>query len=113
MKVIDVYEQYFEAECVWNTVPRHAAVVKLTATSDEGMISYKVSISFFPHNDPEDFGISYDAYSSKFLCNEKGRRSKKKDAFYLSFVNETADELAASSGGKIFWDKPLIPARYA
>lgn len=113
MKVIDVYEQYFEAECVWNTVPRHAAAVKLTATSDEGMISYEVSISFFPHNDAEDFGISYDACFSEVLCNEKGRRSKKKDSLYLSLVNETADVLANSAGGRIFWDKPLIPARYA
>ena len=65
MKVIDVYMQYFAADCVFNDVPRHAAVVKLTSTSDEGVITYEVSVSFFPFNDPEEFGISYDAFFSK------------------------------------------------
>ena len=54
MKVIDVYEQYFAAECTYSGVPRHAAVIKLTATSDAGTITYEVGVSFFPHNDPED-----------------------------------------------------------
>ena len=112
MKVIDVYMQYFSADCVFNEVPRHAAVVKLTATSDEGVITYEVSVSFFPFNDPEDFVISYDAFFSKVLSQEKGRRTKKKDELYLSMVKETADELAESAGGYIYWEKPLIPARY-
>ena len=112
MKVIDVYMQYFAADCVFNEVPRHAAVIKLTATSEEGMISYEVSVSFFPFNDPEDFAISYDAYFSKVLSQEKGRRTKKKDELYLSMVRETADELAETAGGSIDWEEPLIPARY-
>ena len=112
MKVIDVYMQYFAADCVFNEVPRHAAVVKLTATSDEGVITYEVSVSFFPFNDPEDFVISYDAFFSKVLSQEKGRRTKKKDELYLSMVRETADDLAESTGGSIDWEKPLIPARY-
>lgn len=113
MKEIDVYEQYFAAECVWNEVPRHAAAVKLTALSDEGILSYTVSISFFRYDDPEDFTISYDAYFSRELYREKGRRSKKKDLAFLERVRETADELAAEAGGSIDWDQPLIPARYA
>ena len=112
MKVIDVYMQYFSADCVFNEVPRHAAVVKLTATSDEGIITYEVSVSFFPFNDPEDFVISYDAFFSKVLSQKKGRRTKKKDELYLSMVKDTADELAESAGGYIDWEKPLIPARY-
>ena len=112
MKVIDVYEQYFEGHCVFNDVPRHAAAVKLTATSEEGMISYEVSVNFFPHNDPEDFAVSYDAFFSKVLSTEKGRRTKKKDEANLSLLHETADELARSAEGSIYWDLPLIPARY-
>ena len=112
MKVIDIYMQYFAADCVFNEIPRHAAVVKLTSTSDEGVIAYEVSVSFFPFNDPEDFVISYDAFFSKVLSQEKGRRTKKKDELFLSMVKETADELAQSVGGSIDWEKPLIPARY-
>ena len=76
------------------------------------MITYEVAVSFFPHTDPEDFSISYDAYFSKVLSQEKGRRTKKKDALYLPLVRESADELAGSAGGTIYWDKPLIEARY-
>ena len=112
MKVIDVYEQYFAGECVFNGVPRHAAAVKLTAISEAGMISYEVSVNFFPHNDPEDFAVSYDAYFSKVLSQEKGRRTKKRDEAYLSQVTDTANALAESADGSIDWDKPLIPARY-
>lgn len=112
MKVIDIYMQYFAADCVFNEIPRHAAVVKLTSTSDEGVITYEVSVSFFPFNDPEDFVISYDAFFSKILSQEKGRRTKKKDELYLSMVQETANELAQSADGSIDWEKPLIPARY-
>ncbi len=112
MKVIDVYEQYFEGCCVFNGVPRRAVAVKLTATSEDGMISYEVSVNFFPHTDPEDFAVSYDAFFSKVLSQEKGRRTRKKDDANLSLVHETADELAKSAGGSINWELPLIPARY-
>ena len=62
MKVIDVYKQYFNAECVYNGIERKGAVVTLTATSDSGTIKYEVGITFFPYRNPEDFAISYDAY---------------------------------------------------
>ena len=113
MKVIDVYKQYFNAECVYNGVERKGAVVTLTATSDSGMIKYEVGISFFPHRDDEDFAISYDAYASKEIYNAKGRRSKKKEAVYLEEFRKYADELAGEMGGIIFWDKPLRNACYA
>ena len=112
MKVIDVYKQYLSAECVFNEVERKAVVVTLTATSDSGNSMYEVGISFFPHRDEEDFGISYDAYASKVIFNEKGRRSKKRDAQMLEMVKETASALAEEMSGVIYWDKPLREAVY-
>lgn len=112
MKVIDVYKQYFNAECVYNGVERKGAVVTLTATSDSGMIKYEVGISFFPYRDAEDFAISYDAYASKEIYNAKGRRSKKREAQYLDEFKKYADELAKDLRGKIFWDKPIRDAVY-
>lgn len=111
MKVIDVYEQYFKADCMYNTVQRNGAVVKLTATSDAGMIKYEVTVSFFPHRDDEDFGISYDACNSITIYEDKGRRSKKREQEYLPEVRSYADEIAAKLGGTIDWDSPLIEAR--
>ena len=72
MKVIDIYSRYYEAECSHNGRDRHAALVKLTATSDEGQIAYEYSVSFFPHDDPEDFAVSYDAYSQRKYSAAKG-----------------------------------------
>ena len=56
MKVIDVYSQYFEGDCTFNGVKRRGALVRLTATSEEGNIRYDVGLTFFPHIDSEDFG---------------------------------------------------------
>ena len=112
MKVIDVYKQYFEADCVYNEVPRKGVVVTLTATSDCGQIKYEVGISFFPHRDEEDYGISYDAYASKVIYEAKGRRSKKREAEFLPKMQEYADSLALNMKGTIFWDKPLREAMY-
>ena len=89
MKVIDVYKQYLSGECVYNEVERKGVVVTLTATSDSGNIMYEVGISFFPHRDEEDFGISYDAYASKEIFNEKGRRSKKKETVFMEQVRHS------------------------
>ena len=112
MKVIDVYAQYFAGECVYNEVPRHGASVKLTATSDAGEVSYEVSVSFFPHNDPEDFAVSYDACAAKEIYRAKGRRSKKREAEFMETFRAEADTVAAELGGTIDWDKPLIEARW-
>lgn len=112
MKVIDVYAQYFAGECVYNEVPRHGVAVKLTATSDAGEVFYEVSVSFFPHNDPADFGVSYDAYASREIYRARGRRSKKREAEFLETFRTQADALAAELDGTIDWDKPLIEARW-
>ena len=112
MKTIDVYKQYFSAECTFNGVERRGAAVCLTAESDSGNIRYEVSVSFFPHRDEEDFAVSYDACAQKELLNTKGRRSKKRDEEYLAQVRPAADEAAAALQGVIHWDKPLREAQY-
>jgi len=109
---IDVYKQYFSAECTFNGVERRGAVVWLNAESDSGMIRYEVGVSFFPHRDAEDFAISYDACATKELLRTKGRRSKKRDNEYLAQLQTAADEIAKSLDGKIHWDKPLREAQY-
>ena len=111
MKVIDVFKQYISAQCMYSGVERKAAVVTLTATSDSGMITYEVGVSFFPHRDETDFAVSYDAAASKVIFSDKGRRSKKRDAEMLGMLRETADGCAAELDGIIFWDKPLREAQ--
>ena len=112
MKTIDVYKQYFSADCVFDGVECRGAVVWLTAESDSGMIRYEVGVTFFPHRDDEDYAVSYDACALKELTNTKGRRSKKRDEMYLSQVQTTANELASVLNGSIHWDKPLREAQY-
>ena len=111
MAVINVYEQYFEAELTANGVPRHAALVMLIADSEAGNIKYDAAVSFFPHNDEEDYAVSYDAYYSRTIFDEKGRRSKKRDALFMEGLPAVIDELASEAGGKVFWDRPLREAR--
>ena len=113
MKNVDVYKQYFSAECIFNDVKRRGAVVWLNAESDSGSIRYEVGVSFFPHRDEEDYSISYDACMTKELIRTAGRRSKKRDQEYLAQVQSVADELARSLNGIIYWDKPLTEAEYA
>lgn len=111
MKTVDIFEQYFEADCVYNGRARHAASVKLTATSDAGSITYEASVSFFPYDTPEDFGISYDAFAAETLYSGKGRRSKKREAELDATKFDHFTALAESLNGKIYFDKPLIEAR--
>ena len=113
MKVIDIYRQYFAAECMYNGVQRKGALVCLTATSDSGEIKYEVNLTFFPHRDEEDYAVSYDACATKALYHAKGRRSKKRETTLLPTVQEHVDELAAGLGGRILWDQPLRDAQYA
>lgn len=112
MKVIDVYKQYFSADCIFNSLERKGAMVCLTTTSDSGNIKYEVSVCFFPHRDETDFAISYDAYNSKEIFNSKGRRSKKREQQFLSQVQTVADEIAKEMNGVIYWEKPLREAQY-
>ena len=111
MKVINVYEQYFSADLVFNGVKRRGAKAELIATSDEGKIKYEAGISFFPHEDEQDFAISYDAYFTKELYSAPGRRSKKREAKLMETIRQEIDSLAEQAGGKVFWDRPLLEAR--
>ena len=112
MKVIDVYRQYFSAQCVFNGVERKGVLAVLTATSDSGEIKYEVTLTFFPHSDPEDFAVSYDACVTKTIYQAKGRRSKKREAVYLEEFRTHADALANELGCVIDWEKPLREAQF-
>ena len=59
MATINVYEQYFRADCIANGVQRNAVSVLLISDSECGNIRYEVAVNFFPHNAPDDFAISY------------------------------------------------------
>ena len=111
MATVNVYLQYFAADCTFNGVERHGVSVMLIATSEEGQIRYEVAVSFFPHVSDEDYAISYDAYFSKVLFEAKGRRSKKREQQLMETIQQEADSLADETNGKIFWDKLLIEAR--
>ena len=108
---VDVYEQYFEANADVNGRKRHAALVKLISDSCDGMIRYEAFVSFFPHDDEEDYAVSYDACYSKEICYAKGRRSKKKEAVYLEGLQKDIDELASEINAEVFWDRPLREER--
>ena len=112
MASIDVYKQYFAADCEFNGVKRLGACVWLNAESDSGNIRYEVGVTFFPHKDAEDFAISYDASAVKEVLNTQGRRSKKRDEEYLAQLRDIADEIANSFNGTIDWDQPLNEAQY-
>ena len=111
MATINVYEQYFRADCTFNDVQRHAVSVLLISDSECGNIRYEVAINFFPHNADDDFAISYDAYYSRIVFEASGRRSKKREKELLDNLRTVADELAAEVQATIFWDQPLIEAR--
>lgn len=111
MATINVYQQYFTAKCIFNGVERRTASVLLISDSEAGTIRYEVAVSFFPHSDPEDFAVSYDAYASKVLYETAGRRSKKREAALLQSLREHIDELATTLGGTIDWESPLGKAR--
>ena len=111
MKVIDVYRQYFSAELVYREVERKAALVTLTATSDNGTIKYETGVTFFPHRDEEDFAVSYDACFVREVFAGPGRRSKKREQKLLETFREEIDSLAAQAGGRVFWDRPLREAQ--
>ena len=109
---INVYEQYFAAQAEYNGVPRHAALVMLIADSEAGQIRYEAAVTFFPHNDEEDYAVSYDAYFSKTLYQAKGRRSKKREQVLMDEFRKHIDELANEAGGEVYWDQPLREARW-
>ena len=83
----------------------------LIADSEAGNIRYEAAVSFFPHNNEEDFAVSYDAYFSKVLYEAKGRRSKKREEALLETFQEEVDQIADTIGGKVLWEQPLREAR--
>ena len=109
--VINVYERYYKADAVFNGVKRNGALVMLISDSEAGNISYKAAVTFFPHNDNEDFGVSYDAYFEEELLNAKGRRSKKKEEAYLKDLREIIDRISNEQNAKVLWDEPLRDER--
>ena len=113
MKTVNVYKQYFSCDCTFNGRKRHAAQVCLIAESDSGMITYSVSISFFPHDTEDDYAVSYDAEKSLILYQGKGRRSKKREAEFMEKLRDAADSIAKELGGRIDWEKPLREAETA
>lgn len=110
MKTIDIYQQYYKAECEFSGILRHGASVIVTAESDSGYIQYTVSVNFFPHTDEDDFGITYDAIKTVTVYEGKGRRSRKREEELLSKLHETAEALADEMNGRIMWDQPLSEA---
>ena len=111
MATINVYEQYFSAQAEYNGLARHGALVMLIADSEGGNIRYEATVSFFPHNQDDDFAVSYDAYFSKVLFEAAGRRSKKREQALMEEFRQHIDELAETVGGKVLWDKPLREER--
>ena len=111
MATVNVYEQYFEASCEYNGVPRKAALVMLVSDSCDGMIRYNAAVTFFPHRDEEDYAVSYDAYFEKTVYEGKGRRSKKREQVLLRGFREAIDELSYAQNAEVFWDRPLREER--
>lgn len=111
MAEINVYQQYFAAEGSFGGVERHGASVLLISNSEAGQIRYEAAVSFFPHRDPEDFAVSYDAYFSKVLYEAAGRRSKKREEQLLNGLRQEVDVLAEEAGATVFWDQPLTGPR--
>ena len=111
MAEINIYQQYFEACGTFNGRERHAVNIILKSDSSEGIIRYDILVSFFPHDDPEDFAVSYDACFTKTIYSGKGRRSKKREAEFMKDIRDMATSLATENGASIDWDKPLCEAR--
>ena len=83
----------------------------LTSDSEAGQIRYTAAATFFPHRDPEDFAVSYDAIAETVLFESKGRRSKKREAALLEDLQAAVDEASAPLKAQVFWDKPLGEAQ--
>ena len=108
---VNVYEQYFEGDLMANGVLRRGALVMLIADSEAGHIRYEAAVTFFPHEEENDFAVSYDAYYSTVLFDGPGRRSKKREEKLLVGLPGEIDALAQAAGGAVRWDRPLREAR--
>ena len=108
---INVYSQYFEAKACCSGVERRGALVLLISDSEAGNISYRAAVSFFPHREPEDFAVSYDAYFEKELYRAAGRRSRKREAQLMESLRNEIDALSAAQDALVLWDRPLRDAQ--
>lgn len=108
---INVYSQYFEAKACFSGVERRGALVLLISDSEAGNISYRAAVSFFPHREPEDFAVSYDAYFEKELYRAAGRRSRKREAQLVESLRNEIDALSAAQDALVLWDRPLRDAQ--
>lgn len=104
---INVYQRFFEAELEYNGVKRRAASVLLISDSEAGNIKYTAAVAFMPHEDSEDFRVPYDAYFTKVIYEDRGRRSKKKEKQFIENLVQYIDDLATEVDGVVFWNKPL------
>ena len=111
MATVNVYRQFFAADCCANGVGRRGALVLLIADSTAGQIRYEAAVSFFPHRDEEDYAVSYDAFAETVLYEGKGRRSKKREAALLEKLQAAVDEASAPLDAQVFWDRPLGEAQ--
>ena len=109
--VVNVYEQYFAAEGIFNGVERRGALVMLVSDSEAGTICYRAAVTFFPHRDEEDYAVSYDAFFEQELYRAPGRRSKKREAALLEQLPTEIDALASVHGARVLWEHPLREAR--
>ena len=109
--VVNVYEQYFAAEGIFNGVERRGALVMLVSDSEAGTICYRAAVTFFPHRDEEDYAVSYDAFFEQELYRASGRRSKKREAALLDQLPAEIDALASAHDARVLWDHPLREAR--
>ena len=103
----DVFSGYYRAEAEHGGVKRNGVLVKLTADSEGGNISYEVSAAFFPHVADNDFAVSYDMYLSEVIYSAKGRRSRKKETTFLEDLQKYIDSLSAKASARVFWEEPL------
>ena len=55
---VNVYQQYFAASLTYSGTERRAASVLLISDSEAGRIRYEAAVTFFPHEDAEDWRIS-------------------------------------------------------
>ena len=108
---INVYSQYFEAKACFSGVERRGALVLLISDSEAGNISYRAAVSFFPHREPEDFAVSYDAYFEKELYRAAGRRSRKREAQLVESLRNEIDALSAAHDALVLCDRPLRDAQ--
>lgn len=108
---LNIYEQDFSASLQFNGVQRHAAKVMLICASEAGNVQYEAAVTFFPHNDEEDYAVSYDAFFNKVLYEGKGRRSKKREQQLLDEFRDHIDHLSQEAGGEVLWAQPLREAK--